>query len=125
MPTYPFLSDEWITATRELREQYRATATAPAMAPIRMNLVINEVPFGDGSLQAHFDTTGGEPEIELGHLPTPDVGITVDYKTAKSVLVDGNMSAAMEAMQLGRIKVDGDMMRLMSLASINTDAASI
>lgn len=92
---------------------------------MRMNLVINDVPFEPKTQQAHLDTTTGEPEIEIGHLSSPDLTVTVDYATAKSVLVDGNMGAAMEAMQLGRIKVDGDMMKLMSLASLNADAASI
>jgi putative sterol carrier protein len=125
MATYAFLSSEWIEATRTLREEYRNRATPPSAPPIRMNLVINDVPFDDNVLNAHLDTTNGEPEIELGHLPNSELTVTVDYTTAKSVLVDGNMGAAMEAMQLGRIRVDGDMMKLMSLAGINADAASI
>jgi putative sterol carrier protein len=125
MATYAFLSSEWIEATRTLREEYRSRATPPSAPPIRMNLVVNDVPFDDKVLHAHLDTTNGEPEIELGHLPNPELTVTVDYATAKSVLVDGNMGAAMEAMQLGRIRVDGDMMKLMSLAGINADAASI
>lgn len=125
MATYPFLSDDWIAATRQLREKYRERINVPAMSPIRMNLIVGSVPFGNGSIDAHLDTTNGEPEIELGHLSSPSVTVTVDYNTAKSVLVDANMSAAMEAMQLGRIKVDGDMMSLMSLASINADPASL
>jgi putative sterol carrier protein len=125
MATYAFLSDEWLSETRKLREEFRAKATPPSAPPIRMNLVINSVPFDSGTVQAHLDTTNGEPEIEIGHLPSPELTVTVDYATAKSVLVDGNMGAAMEAMQLGRIRVDGDMMKLMSLAGINADAASI
>jgi hypothetical protein len=125
MATHAFLSSEWIEATRRLREEYRTKATPPAAPPIRMNLVVNDVPFDTNVLQAHLDTTKGEPEIELGHLSNPELTVTVDYTTAKSVLVDGNMGAAMEAMQLGRIRVDGDMMKLMTLASINADAASI
>jgi putative sterol carrier protein len=125
MATYAFLSDEWITETRKLREEYNKKATPPSAPPMRMNLVINDVPFGEGTLQAHLDTSSGEPEIELGHLPNPEITVTVDYATAKSVLVDGNMGAAMEAMQLGRIRVDGDMMKLMSLAGLQADAASV
>lgn len=125
MATYAFLSDDWITHTRTLREEYRAKATPPAAPAIRMNLVVKDVPFGEGLVHAHLDTSDGEAEIDLGHLDHPELTVTVDYATAKSVLVDGNMGAAMEAMQLGRITVDGDMMKLMSLATINTDAASI
>lgn len=125
MATYAFLSDEWIAETRKLREEFRAKGTQPAAPPLRINLVVNDVPFGNGSLQAHLDTTGGEPEIELGHLPNPEATVTVDYATAKSVFVDGNMGSAMEAMQLGRIQIAGDMMKLMSLAGLNADPAGI
>ncbi len=74
---------------------------------------------------AHLDTSDGKPEIDLGHLESPDTSVTVDYGTAKAVFVDGNMGAAMEAMQLGRIQVQGDMMKLMALATLNADAGSI
>jgi hypothetical protein len=124
MATYAFLSDEWISETRRLRAEYRKNSTPPSAPPIRMNLVVHDVPHG-GELDAHLDTTAGEPEVDLGHLANPEVSVTIDYATAKSVLVDGNMGAALEAMQLGRVKVDGDMMKLMALASINADAASI
>lgn len=124
MVTYAFLTDEWIAATRKLREEYRQRAAPPSAPSLRMNLVITEVPFGASPLDAHFDTTSGEPEIELGHLANPEITVTADYQTAKSVLINGNMSAAMEAMQLGRIRVDGSMMKLMKLAGIRSNAAA-
>lgn len=125
MATYPFLSDEWIAQTRKLREEYRDKVRPPVTPPLKMNLVVTEVPHNDGPLDAHLDTSRGEPELELGHLSDSEVTVTSDYSTARSVFVDGNLGAAMEGLQLGRIKVDGDMMKLMSLAGLQADPGSI
>ena len=40
--------------------------------------------------------------------------MTVDYATAKSILVDGNSQVAMQAFMTGKIKVDGDIAKLMA-----------
>lgn len=126
MPTHPFLSARWIAETRRLREEYRSRLQTPTTPPLRMNLVVTDVPFDPGRLDAHLDTSAGEPEIDLGHLPDAEVSVQADYATAKRVFVDADLGAAMEALQLGRVKVDGDMMKLMSLASIGTaDPASM
>ncbi len=129
MPSYPFLSDEWITETRKLRDEYRDKVTPGAVPSLKINLVVTEVPPLDdqpaGSRDAYLDTSSGQADIELGQLPQAEARLTVDYKTARAVLVDGNIGAAMEALQLGRIRVEGDMMKLMSLAGINADPTSI
>lgn len=125
MATFPFLSDDWIRATRALREEYKSQVNPPATGALRVNLVVVAVPFGSGEVLAHLDTTGGEPEIELGHLDGPDATIRADYATTKRVFVDGDLGAAMEGLQLGRITVDGDMMKLMGLAGLNADPGSL
>lgn len=90
-----------------------------------MNLVVTGVPDGPPQLNAHLDTTAGKPEIDLGHLDGAETTVTVDYALAKTVFVDGNLGAAMEGLQLGRVKVNGDMMKLMSLATVSADPDSI
>ena len=67
----PFLSPEWIEAAREIRERYSAD-TAPIEVAVKVNQVITEVPFGDGELHAHIDTSNGDLDLELGHLDDPD-----------------------------------------------------
>jgi len=44
MATYPFLSDEWVSEARKIREQYEGQGSAVAHQ-VRMNLVITDVPF--------------------------------------------------------------------------------
>ena len=114
MAQYPFLSDEWVAETRKLRAEYRGRVPAIPVS-VRMNQVIDEVPFGDGTILAHLDTSSGELELETGHLESPDLTITVAYETAKALLVDGNAQAAMQAFLSGRIKVDGDITKMIAL----------
>lgn len=117
MPSYPFLSDEWIAAARTIRAEVAAEPghEAPAApAAVRMNQVITEVPFGDGTLDAHLDTSSGALEMETGHLDDPDVTVTLDYETARSIFVDGTLERGMKAFMDGKIRVQGDMAKLIS-----------
>jgi putative sterol carrier protein len=110
---YPFLSDEWVAAARKIREE--ADSPASTGAPVKMNLVITDVPFGEGSVDAHMDTTGGELELDFGHVEGPDVTVTLDYVTARSIMVDGDPQAAMQAFMAGKIKLQGDMTKALAL----------
>ncbi len=116
MPTYPFLSDQWIAEARRIRAEMadaEAAAQVPATA-VRMNQVITEVPFGSGRLDAHLDTSSGTLEMETGHLENPDVTVTLDYETAKAIFVDGTLDAGMKAFMEGKVRVQGDMAKLIA-----------
>jgi hypothetical protein len=120
---YPFLSDEWVDAARALREEY-AGKTQPIPHSVKMNLVVTAVPFGDGTMEAHLDTSSGEPELDHGHLDPADLKVTVDYDTAKAILVDGNPQAGMQAFMAGKVKVEGDMAKMMALQGAPPDATA-
>lgn len=117
MDKYPFLSDEWIAAARKIREEHGSIGT-PLPNDIRMNQVITEVPPGDRTVDAHIDTTSGNLEMELGHLESPDVTITLDYGTAKSFFVEGATEAGMQAFtqafMSGKVRVQGDLAKLLA-----------
>jgi hypothetical protein len=118
VPTYPFLSDEWITEARKIRAEFPAPAAGdgdePAANAVRMNQVITDVPFGSGNLDAHLDTSSGVLEMETGHLEHPDVTVTLDYETAKAIFVDGTLEAGMKAFMDGKVRVQGDMAKLIA-----------
>jgi putative sterol carrier protein len=105
---------------RKIREEYRGK-TAPIPHQVRMNQVITSVPFGEGTIEAHMDSTSGEMETELGHLENPDVTVTLDYDTAKAIFVDGNPQAGMQAFMAGKIKIQGDMTKLMAMQNASPD----
>lgn len=113
MPTYPFLSDEWINEARRIREEHTGGGI-PIPTTVRMNQIVTEVPFGDGSIEANLDTSTGELVMELGHLEGPDVTVTLDYDTARAIFVEGTAQAGMQAFMAGKIRVDGDLAKLVA-----------
>lgn len=123
MTRYPFLSDEWLEQTRLIREEFKDRAPAITIS-VRMNQIINDVPFGEGVVRAHLDTSSGSFDIETGHIDSPDVTVTMPYEVAKALLVDGDATVAMNAFMSGRIKVDGDITKLLGLQVPAAAAAS-
>ena len=120
---HPFLSDEWVEEARKIRDEYRQRAAAredqpPPLPSIRINHVITEVPFGDGAVKAHTDTSSGTVETDIGHLEEADTTITLPYTTAKAVMVDGNVQVAMQDFMAGKIKVEGDLSKLMAFQQV-------
>ena len=120
MDKLPFLSDEWTAEVKRLHSEVVAQP-APTARSVRMNLVLTQSPLGDGTLEAHVDTSSGEVMVDTGHLDSPDLTVTLDYETAKAILVDGDAQAAMQAFMSGRIKIDGDMSLLLALQSTPVD----
>jgi len=111
---YPFLSTEWMDAAKAIREKY-ADQAAPITVSVRMNQVITDVPFGEGDVKMYLDTSSGSLVMESGELETPDLTLTTDYETAKKVFVDQDQAAGMQAFMAGKIKVQGDMMKMMAM----------
>lgn len=112
--TYAFLSEEWIEGAKAIRRKY-ADQHPPIAQVIKVNQVITDVPFGDGTVRSYVDTSDGEIELELGELESADVTITTDWATARAIFALGDQAAAMQAFMSGKIKVQGDMMKMMAL----------
>ncbi len=110
---HPFLSTAWIDAARAIGETYRGRITPPAI-PIRMNQIVTDTPDG-ADILAHLDNADGELAIELGHIPDAELTVTIDYPTARAIFVDGDAAAAMAAFLAGKIRVEGDVTRLLLL----------
>lgn len=114
---FEFLSAQWVAAARAIRDEYRERLTAAAGATpppaLRMNQTVTDSP--EGTIRAHLDTTGGQTSLELGHLPEADVTITTDFSTARSIFVQQDPAAAMAAFMAGKIRVEGDLARLLAM----------
>ncbi len=123
MAKHAFLSEEWVAAAGEVREQFKGKVAPPAHK-VKMNLIITEVPHGEGTVNAHMDTSGDEMEMALGHIEGEDLTVTVDFATAKAIFIEGNPQAGMQAFMAGKIKVQGDMTKLMAMQSTPPDAAA-
>lgn len=114
MAKYLFLSDEWIAEVKKIHSEYKESL-GPVGGTVRMNQVVTDVPFGGGILHAHVDSSTGDLEVDLGHLEGADLEITLDYETARTLFVGGDPQAAIQAFMSGRIKVEGDLSKLIAL----------
>jgi putative sterol carrier protein len=119
---FPFLSDEWTAEVKRLHGEV-VTESGPPPQRVRMNLILTESPLSEDPIDAHLDTTSGELILDTGHLESPDLTVTVDYETAKAILVEGNAQVAMQAFMSGRIKIEGDMTLLLAMQTAPLDAA--
>jgi putative sterol carrier protein len=124
VPKYSFLSDKWIREAKKIRDEFAPSAAAAP--PMTMNLIVTEVPEGstnaqDGVMHAHLDSTNGQLDLEEGHLDQAEVTVSADYATVKSLLVDQDPAAAMSAFLSGKIRVQGDLGKLLALQAISPD----
>lgn len=116
MTSHLFLSPEWISAARQIRNEYASQAPDPT-DQVKANLVITGAPFGDADIEGHVDTTGGSIIIDEGHIDDPELTVKTDYETAKTFFVDRDPAKAMEAFMLGKIVVTGDVAKVLGFAS--------
>ncbi|MGI9602480.1 MAG: hypothetical protein ACR2QE_11385 [Acidimicrobiales bacterium] len=114
MARHPFLSPEWIDAARHIRDDYADQLDGPPMS-MRANVVVNDPPFADEAVHGHIDTSGGATIIEDGHLDDPELTIEVPYAVALAIFVERNPQAAMSAFLEGKIKVTGDVSKLLAI----------
>ena len=121
-----FLSDAWMDEAKKIRDEVGG-GDSPPPHQVRMNMVIVDCPDGigeGGTVDTHMDTSSGQVELDTGHLDEPDLTVTVDYDTAKAIFVDQNPQAGMQAFMAGKIKVQGDMTKLMAMQSGPVDASA-
>lgn len=125
MATYKFLTPEWVAEAKRIREEAEGTLPPPAHT-VRMNQIITDVPsdVAEGDLHTFMDTSEGSMNMDFGELENPDLTVTLDYGTAKAILVDGNPQAGMQAFMAGKIKVTGDMTKLMAMQAGPIDASA-
>jgi putative sterol carrier protein len=118
-----FLSEEWINAAREIRLKY-ADQVPPFPHKIKMNQVISDVPTSvseAGEVKVYMDSSSGQMELELGELADADVTVSTDYETARKIFVDQDPQAGMQAFMSGKIKITGDMTKLMMMQAAAPD----
>jgi len=102
-----FLSEDWAT---EVTQTLRAHEQFKASADMSVQFVVGDAP--DGEVKFYLDATGDEPVQALGELDNADVTITSNYETT-SAIFSGELNTQM-AFMTGKIKVNGNMAKLMT-----------
>jgi putative sterol carrier protein len=117
---HPFLSAEWFDEVHAIRTRYADSAPS-SPHKIRMNQIITGAPFTDDDIKLYMDTSEGTLVLASGELESPDVTVTTDYETARKILVEQDPQAGMQAFMAGKIKVQGDMAKLMAMQGTPPD----
>lgn len=115
--TFPFLSDEWIAAAEAIHGDYTGRFDAPEQL-VRVNVVVTEMPFGDGTMEGHIDTSGGNTRPLKGHLDDPEATVHIPYAIAKSLFVAQDFEQVAMAFMTGQLEVEGDVTRLLYLQDL-------
>ena len=105
---YPFLSDAWFDAAAKVISEH--DTGAPPGASVLLNL---EVEDGSDKINFHMGSRDGQTLFGKGHDDSADVTLSTDMETAKAVFIDGNPQAGMQAFMSGKVRVQGDMTKLM------------
>jgi putative sterol carrier protein len=106
-----WLSQEWLDETRKMAEGQPERPGASA----RMQYVVTGAP--DGDIEYYWILDNGKlAESRLGHLDDAEVTLTTVYSDAMSIQ-KGDLDANAAFMQ-GKVKVTGNMAKVMSLLPI-------
>lgn len=111
---FPFLSEAWFDATNLLAEKY-ADQLPEITEKARINMIVTATPFGDEPIRTFLDTSSGQILLARGALENSDCTVTTDYETCTALLVQQDQAGVMQAFMAGKIKVQGDMAKLMTM----------
>lgn len=111
MAAYPFLSDEWFVEVRRVFDA--SPIDVPSGTTLRMNLLVTQTPF-DADREVHVLVAEGSADFGHGHIEAVDLTITADYDTARELFISGELQVAMAALLDGRVKLQGDLTKLVA-----------
>jgi hypothetical protein len=106
-----FLSDGWIEAAKTAYDRHGVTVPYR----MRMNQVVTGCPFEPSEVRTFIDTSDGNMRTGKGALDDAEVTLTTDWETSRKIVVEQDQAAAMQAFMSGKIKVTGDMTKLMTM----------
>lgn len=110
-----FLSDEWAQAMTEAlnsSEDFKKAATGQSA---KLQQVVTDVP-DKGEVKYYFKLENGSAEVSLGELSDAEATITQNYDTA--VAINKQELNAQNAFMQGKLKISGNMMKLMQLQGV-------
>jgi hypothetical protein len=106
---HAFLSDGWFDAASKLIAEHGNDG------PPAPNLVMNlEVTDADNKkTDFHMGAKDGATLFGKGHTDGADLTLSTDIDTARAVFVSGDPAAGMQAFMAGKVRIQGDMTKLM------------
>ena len=109
-----FLSQEWASEMTNALNSSEDFQKAAQGQTAKLQQVVTDAP--DGEVKYYFKLEDGKAEVSLGELQDAEATITQNYETA--VGVTKQELNAQNAFMQGKLKISGNMMKLMQLQSV-------
>ena len=110
-----YLTDEWASAVTQALNSSDDFKTAASNQSVKLQQVVTDTPDG-GEAKYFFKIDGGQAEVGLGDLPEAEATLTQNYETSVAILKE-ELNAQNAFMQ-GKLKIQGNMMKLMQLQGV-------
>ena len=110
-----FLSEEWAQEMTKALSESDEFKSAAANQQAKLQQVVTDIPDG-GEGKYYFVLENGNAEVSLGELSDAEATITQNYETA--VAIAKQELNAQQAFMQGKLKISGNMMKLMQLQGV-------
>ena len=110
-----FLSEEWaqeVTNALNASDEFQSAASGQQ---VKLQQVVTNMPDG-GETKYFFTLEGGKAQVGLGDLADAEATLTQEYDTA--VAITKQELNAQNAFMQGKLKISGNMMKLMQLQGV-------
>lgn len=109
-----FLTEEWASTMTEALNSSEEFKKAASGQQVKLQQVVTDAP--DGETKYYFTLEGGNAQVGLGEVADAEATITQNYDTAVAIVKE-ELNAQNAFMQ-GKLKVSGNMMKLMQLQGV-------
>ena len=110
-----FLSEEWAQAMTDALNSSETFKKAATGQQAKIQQVVTDPPDG-GEVKYYFKLDDGNAEVSLGELTDAEATISQNYETAAAI--DRTELNAQNAFMQGKLKISGNMMKLMQLQGV-------
>ncbi len=110
-----FLSEEWAQEVTKALNESEEFKSASSNQQAKLQQVVTDTPDG-GEGKYYFNLEGGNAEVSLGELSDAEATISQNYDTA--VAIAKSELNAQQAFMQGKLKISGNMMKLMQLQGV-------
>jgi putative sterol carrier protein len=109
-----FLTEEWTQAVTDALNSSEAFQKAATGQQAKIQQVVTDSP--EGEVKYYFKLEEGKAEVSLGELADAEATISQNYETAAAI--DRTELNAQNAFMQGKLKISGNMMKLMQLQGV-------
>lgn len=110
-----FLSEEWAQAVTDALNSSEDFKRAAGSQTVKLQQVVTDTPDG-GEGRYYFNLDNGSAQIALGEISDAEATLTQNYETATAIAKE-ELNPTNAFMQ-GKLKISGNMMKLMQLQSV-------